>query len=32
MLFVTCADYNKYRPYSEMLTYKPSTNNAIVRK
>jgi hypothetical protein len=33
--FVTCAVYNRYcttRPYSEMLTYKPLTNNAVLRK
>ena len=28
MLFVTCAEYN----LSEMLTYKPLTNNAVLRK
>ena len=26
MLFVTCAEYNRCRPYSEMLTDKPLTN------
>ena len=30
MLFVTCAEYNRWRrPYSEMLPYKPLTNNAL---
>jgi hypothetical protein len=24
--------YNRCRPYSEMLTYKPFTNNAVSRK
>jgi hypothetical protein len=28
-LFVTCAEYNKCRPYHEMLTYKPLTNSAV---
>jgi hypothetical protein len=28
-LFVTCAEYNKCRLYSEMLTYKPLTNSAV---
>jgi hypothetical protein len=28
MLFVTCTEYNRCRPYREMLTYKPLTNNA----
>ncbi|XP_036823969.1 ceramide synthase 2 isoform X1 [Oncorhynchus mykiss] len=33
MLFVTCAEYNRCsRPYSEMLTFKPLTNNAALRK
>jgi hypothetical protein len=32
MLFVTCAEYNSYRPYREMLTYKPLNNNAVLRK
>jgi hypothetical protein len=29
--FVTCAEYNKCRPYSETLTgtYKPLTNSAV---
>ena len=27
IVFVTCAEYN-----SEMLTYKPLTNNAVFRK
>uniref|UniRef100_A0A4W5MEA8 Aminotransferase class V domain-containing protein n=1 Tax=Hucho hucho TaxID=62062 RepID=A0A4W5MEA8_9TELE len=29
ILFVTCAEYNRCRPYSEMLTYKPLNNNAL---
>ena len=29
ILFVTCTEYNRCRPYSEMLTYKPLTNNAV---
>ncbi|CDQ78334.1 unnamed protein product [Oncorhynchus mykiss] len=29
MLFVTCVEYNRCRPYREMLTYKPLTNNAV---
>ena len=29
MLLVACAEYNTIRPYSEMLTYKPLTNNAV---
>ena len=29
IVFVTCAEYNKCRPYSEMLTYNPLTNNAV---
>ena len=29
ILFLTCAEYNRY---SEMLTYKPLTNNAVIRK
>ena len=32
MLFDTCNEYNRCRPYSEMLTYKPLTNNAVLRK
>jgi hypothetical protein len=32
ILFVTCAEYSRCRPYSEMLTYKPFTNNAVLRK
>jgi hypothetical protein len=28
-LFVTCDEYNRCRPYSEMLTYKHLTNNAV---
>jgi hypothetical protein len=28
MLFVTRAEYNRCGPYSEMLAYKPLTNNA----
>ena len=31
MLCVTCT-YNKCRPYREMLTYKPLTNNAVQEK
>ena len=29
ILFVTCAEYNRCRPYRETLTYKPLTNNAV---
>ena len=30
ILFVTCAEYNRCsRPYREILTYKPLTNNAV---
>ena len=29
MLLVTWAEYNRCRPYSEMLTYKPLTNSAV---
>jgi hypothetical protein len=28
-VFVTCAEYNKYRPYLEMLTCKPLTNSVV---
>ena len=28
-LFVTCAEYNKCRPYREMLTHKPLTNRVV---
>ena len=27
--YVTCAEYNRCKPYREMLTYKPLTNNAV---
>ena len=30
--FVTSAEYNKYRPYREMLTYKHLTNSAVQEK
>ena len=30
--FVTCAEYNRFEPYSEMLTYKPLTTSAVLRK
>jgi hypothetical protein len=29
MLLVTCTEYSRCRPYSETLTYKPLTNNAV---
>ena len=29
IVFVTCAEYNTCRPYHEMLTDKPLTNNAV---
>jgi hypothetical protein len=32
ILFVTCAEYNRCRPYREMVTYNPLTNNAVLRK
>ena len=33
IVFVTCAVYNRCsRPYSEVLTYKPLTNNAVLRR
>jgi hypothetical protein len=32
MLLVTCADYNRCWPYSEMLTYEPLTNSAVSKK
>uniref|UniRef100_A0A4W5M397 Uncharacterized protein n=1 Tax=Hucho hucho TaxID=62062 RepID=A0A4W5M397_9TELE len=32
IVLVTCAEYNTCRPYSEMLTNKPLTNNAVLRK
>jgi hypothetical protein len=32
IVFVTCAEYNRCRRYSEMLTYKSLTNNAVLRK
>uniref|UniRef100_A0A8C8IWV5 Uncharacterized protein n=1 Tax=Oncorhynchus tshawytscha TaxID=74940 RepID=A0A8C8IWV5_ONCTS len=28
--YVTCAKYNRCRPYHEMLSYKPLTNNAFL--
>ena len=28
-LFATCTEYNKYRPYREILTYKPLTNSSV---
>ena len=31
MLFVTCAEYNRCKPYSEILTYKPITNNSSIK-
>uniref|UniRef100_A0A4W5MTU9 HERV-H LTR-associating 2b, tandem duplicate 1 n=1 Tax=Hucho hucho TaxID=62062 RepID=A0A4W5MTU9_9TELE len=32
IVFVTCAEYNRCRPYSEMLTHKPLTNNAVKKE
>ena len=29
ILLVTCAEYNRFRPYSEMLTYEPLTDSAV---
>jgi hypothetical protein len=31
ILLITCAEYQRCRPYSEMLTYEPVTNNAVVK-
>ena len=30
ILLVTCAEYNRCRPYSEMLTYEPLTDSAVL--
>ena len=32
IVFVTSAEYNRCRLYSEMFTYKPLTNNAVLSK
>jgi hypothetical protein len=29
IVFVTCTEYKGCRPYSEILTYKPLTNNKV---